>query len=202
MNRRMAKREVNLPAAQEAAKALLFAIGYNTEADPDMQDTPLRMAKALIEMTHGEDSDPSEHLAKQFSAEGYDETVALEGITFTSLCEHHILPFSGTVGVAYLTSDSKEARITGLSKLARVVEGYARRLQTQERMTRQIADAFEQRLHTRGVAVVVQASHSCMACRGVMKAGATMKTVVLRGAYRSDAGARAEVLSLLIGSTK
>ena len=181
-----------------AAASLLTALGYPPDAREDTRDTPVRLFRALYEMTSGEREDPSEHLARQFAPRGYDETVALAGIEFTSLCEHHVLPFTGTAGVAYLPQTGDGAMVVGLSKLARLVEGYARRLQTQERMTVEIADALDQRVPNRGIAVVVEAQHSCMGCRGVRKPNAVMRTVIVRGAYMDHTAARAEVLALLL----
>lgn len=162
-----------------------------------MQDTPARVVRALREMTDGYSVDVRALLTTTFDAHGYDQIVALSKIPYTSLCEHHLLPFSGVAGVAYLPGEGDAARVVGLSKLARVVEVYARRFQLQERMTQQIADAVHVHLHARGVAVVVQGTHACMSCRGVRKPGAVMTTSVMLGRFREDASARAEVLALL-----
>jgi GTP cyclohydrolase I len=179
--------------AESGVRALLEALGHDPSRE-GIKDTPRRVVKALIEMTSGEREDPADHLKVMFDGEHYDETVALAGIPFTSLCEHHLLPFVGFAGVAYLPSDG---RVVGLSKLARVVDVFARRLQLQERLTAQIADAVEQHLRPKGVAVVVEAEHACMACRGIRKTGAVMRTVIVRGVYRDKAEARDEVLQAL-----
>lgn len=165
-----------------------------------MLRTPERFVRALEEMTAGYDEDPAKILSASFQPEGYDEVVALSGIQFVSLCEHHLFPFSGTAGVAYLpASESCEfgARVVGISKLARVVDAFARRLQIQERMTREIADAVQETLKPRGVAVVVRGVHGCMAARGVRKPGAVMTTSVMLGVFREKPEARAEVMRML-----
>jgi GTP cyclohydrolase I len=194
-------------AAVDALRTLLRELGQ----DPDregLRDTPRRVYQALAEMTAGEHESAAEHLAVTFDGGAYDEVVVLAGIPFTSLCEHHLLPFNGTASVAYLpgkvpvAQDSEASctgkyRVVGLSKLARVVDVYARRLQLQEQMTVQIADALEEHLKPRGVAVLVEAAHSCMSCRGVLKTGAVMRTNALRGTFRSNDSLRAEVMALL-----
>jgi GTP cyclohydrolase I len=159
-----------------------------------LKDTPKRAAKALEELTSGYREDPCKHLQVTFPAEGYDEVVALRGVKFVSLCEHHMLPFVGTAALAYLPGD----RIVGLSKLARVVTGYAKRLQVQERLTRQVVEGLVDTLAPRGAAVVIRAHHSCMGIRGACQPGAEMATVALRGVFRDDAAARAEVMGLLL----
>lgn len=177
-----------------AGAALLLRHACGLDADKeDLADTPDRMARALREMTSGRHQDPAEILARTFDADGYDEIVVVRDIEFTSLCEHHVLPFIGRAHVAYLPG----RRVVGLSKIPRLVECFARRLQIQERLTMQIAEAMGRHLEPRGVAVVVEARHECMACRGVRKPGATMVTSSVRGAFRDDAAARAEVLGLL-----
>jgi GTP cyclohydrolase IA len=158
-----------------------------------MTETPDRVLRALAEMTAGYSQDPATILSKTFDADGYDEIVVLRDIPFNSLCEHHVLPFVGTAGVAYLPG----ARVVGLSKLARVVDVYARRFQIQERMTQQIADAVSVALNPRGVAVLVKGRHLCMEVRGVKKTGAEMVTSVVRGVFMEKPQARAEVLDLL-----
>ena len=139
-------------------------------------------------------SNPSEHLQVTF-AEGHDEMVMVRDISFTSLCEHHLVPFMGLAHVAYLPA--LDGRITGLSKLARLVEGYARRLQVQERMTTQIVDALEKELHPRGSLVVLEAEHLCMSMRGVKKPGSSTVTSAVRGVFRTDPAARAEALNYI-----
>ena len=157
-----------------------------------LDETPHRAAKAMIEMTGGYDVDIAS-LFKTFPSEGYDEIVVVSGIPFVSLCEHHLLPFIGRASIAYLPGD----RIVGLSKLARLVEAYARRLQVQERMTRQIADALDEHLTPKGTGVVVEAEHMCMACRGVRTHGVAAVTSSMRGVMRDNPETRAEVLALL-----
>ena len=158
-----------------------------------MLETPARLAKAWHEMTLGYQQRPEDILARTFDADGYDQIVALRGVAYQSLCEHHLLPFTGTVDLAYLPGD----RVVGISKLARLVDCFARRFQIQERMTKQIADALEQHLHARGVVVVVRGVHACMAHRGVLKPEAQMVTSEMRGTFRDNPGARAEALALL-----
>src|SRR5665213_4227839 len=146
------------------------------------------------ELFEGFDTDPGEHLKVTFE-EGHDEIVMVRDISFTSLCEHHLIPFTGLAHVAYLPGP--EGRITGLSKMARLVEGYARRLQVQERMTTQIVEAMERELRPRGSIVVIEAEHFCMSMRGVKKAGATTVTSAVRGSFRTDAASRGEALQFI-----
>jgi GTP cyclohydrolase IA len=174
-------------------RELLDAIGE----DPDREglvETPRRVADMYVELFEGIEVDPGEHLRVTFEA-GHDEMVMVRDIPFTSLCEHHLVPFVGVAHVAYLPGP--EGRITGLSKLARLVEGYARRLQVQERMTTEIVEAMERELSPRGSIVVIEAEHFCMSMRGVKKAGATTVTSAVRGAFRTDASSRAEALQYI-----
>lgn len=157
-----------------------------------MEGTPGRVVRALEEMTAGYRLRAEDVLGTTFDSEGYDEVVALTGIPFHSLCEHHLLPFHGVAHVAYIPVGG---RVVGLSKLARLVELHARRFQLQERMTRDIAADLDRVLAPGGVAVMVRARHSCMEARGIGKA-ATMTTSVLQGAFRDEHDARAEVLAL------
>ena len=173
---------------------LLEVIGENPNRD-GLKDTPRRVIKALRELTKGYQEDAEKLLSATFDV-AYDEMVVLRDIPFWSLCEHHLLPFHGSVDVAYLPG----RRIVGISKLARVVDCYARRLQVQERMTQEIANAVNTHLKPRGVGVVVRASHTCMAMRGVQKA-AHMVTSCLLGDMRTSASARAEFLSLTRSNT-
>lgn len=175
-----------------AGLLLQYACGLDGE-NPDLAETPARMARALEEMTAGRHEDPREVLAKSFDSDGYDEIVAVRDIEFTSLCEHHVLPFVGRASVAYLPGE----RVVGLSKIPRLVETFARRLQLQERMTRQIATALAAGTQARGVAVVVEARHECLACRGARKPTASMVTSCVLGVLRDDPGAKAEALALL-----
>jgi GTP cyclohydrolase I len=158
---------------------------------PGLVDTPRRVLDSLAEMTDGYQADPAEHLGVVFP-DRCDEMVVVTGIDFTSLCEHHLLTFSGRATVAYIP----DGQVVGLSKLARVVDVFAHRLQVQERLTEQIAEAIETHLSPAGVGVVIEATHSCMVCRGVRKPGATMVTSALRGALKDKPAARAEFLTL------
>ena len=177
----------DLAAAERAARDLLRAIGADLNA-PDLVQTPRRVAAAYAELVT-----PADVEATLFPNEGYDELVLVRDITFQSLCMHHLLPFHGEAHVAYLPGDT----IVGISKLARVVEAFARDLQLQERMTQQIADWLEQELAPRGVGVVLSAEHMCMTIRGVRKPGARTVTSAVRGALRDDARTRQELFSLV-----
>jgi GTP cyclohydrolase I len=174
-------------------RELLEAIGEDPNRE-GLLETPRRVADMYVELFEGIEVDPGEHLRVTFEA-GHDEMVMVRDIPFTSLCEHHLVPFVGLAHVAYLPGP--EGRITGLSKLARLVEGFARRLQVQERMTTEIAEAMERELNPRGSIVVIEAEHFCMSMRGVKKAGATTVTSAVRGAFRSDAASRAEALQYI-----
>jgi GTP cyclohydrolase I len=174
-------------------RELLEAIGEDPGRE-GLVETPRRVADMYVELFEGIEVDPGEHLRVTFEA-GHDEMVMVRDIPFTSLCEHHLVPFVGLAHVAYLPGP--EGRITGLSKLARLVEGYARRLQVQERMTTEIVEAMERELSPRGSIVVIEAEHFCMSMRGVKKAGATTVTSAVRGAFRSDAASRAEALQYI-----
>jgi len=187
----MVDQGVDLEAIEAAVFSILKAVGEDPER-PGLLDTPRRVARMYAEMFSGLRANPAKHLRVQFPEE-YRELVLVKDIQFTSMCEHHLLPFNGVAHVAYLP----EGRVTGLSKLARVVEDVARRPQVQERMTQTIADLIEKELQTKGVAVVVQAEHSCMAIRGVKKAGSSTITSDLRGVFKSDPAARAEFYSLI-----
>ena len=163
--------------------------------DPDREgllETPRRVAKMYAEMFEGLKKDPGKHLEVTFPEE-YDELVLVRDIPFTSMCEHHLLPFTGVAHVGYLPN----GRVTGLSKLARVVEEVARRPQVQERMSQTIADLSEERLESAGVAVVIRAEHSCMSIRGVKKHGSNTVTSALRGVFKANQASRAEVMSLI-----
>ena len=165
--------------------------------DPDREglvDTPRRVVKAYEEFFSGYQVDPTDYLERTFEeTDGYDEMIVLRDIAFVSHCEHHILPVLGKAHVAYLPN----RRVVGISKLARVVEAYSRRLQIQERMTAQIANAIETALKPRGIAVVVEAEHQCMTTRGVMKPGVSMVTSRMLGAFREDAKTRLEFESII-----
>ncbi len=174
-------------------RELLEAIGEDPER-AGLRETPRRVADMYRELFEGVDRDPGEHLSVAFE-EGHDEMVMVRDIAFTSLCEHHLVPFTGLAHVAYLPG--AEGRITGLSKMARLVEGYARRLQVQERMTTQIVEAMERVMAPRGSIVVIEAEHFCMSMRGVKKAGSTTVTSAVRGVFRDDAAYRAEALQYI-----
>lgn len=177
---------------EKAIHDLLIALGEDPERD-GLRQTPARVARSFRELLAGQLSDPSQALQTVFSLE-HDEMILVRDIPFYSLCEHHLLPFFGVAHVAYIPS---QGRITGLSKLARVVQGYARRLQVQERLTAQIADAVMTRLTARGAACVIQGEHLCMSMRGIQKPGSKTVTSALRGIMRKDSRTRAEVLSLI-----
>lgn len=173
-----------------AATLLLEMIGEDVERE-GLRDTPRRVAKAFMEMTKGYRENAKEILGTVFDV-GYDEMVILKDVHFVSLCEHHLLPFTGVAHVGYLPGE----KVVGLSKMARLVHCYARRLQIQERMTQQIAKAMEEHLSPRGVAVIVKAQHACMSCRGVKEEKAQMVTSAMLGAMRVGAP-RAEFLRLI-----
>jgi GTP cyclohydrolase I len=178
---------------QELIRELLEAIGEDPTRE-GLRETPRRVAEMYGELFTGIESDPGEHLHVRFEA-GHDEMVMVRDIPFTSLCEHHLVPFVGLTHVAYLPA--ADGRITGLSKLARMVEGFARRLQVQERMTTQIVEAMEKELQPRGSIVVIEAEHFCMSMRGVKKEGMTTVTSAVRGVFRDDARTRAEALQYI-----
>ncbi len=174
-----------------AVREILLAVGENPDRE-GLRDTPQRVARMYEELFSGLNSNPAERLSARFT-ESYDELVVLRDIPFNSVCEHHLMPFEGTAGVAYLP----DGKVVGISKLARVVDDFALRPQVQERLTSQIADVIDEVLQPKGVAVVLRATHTCMTCRGVKKAGSVMVTSAVRGRCRSDARTRSEVMSLL-----
>ncbi len=191
----LARGAVDLVRAEAAVRELLHAIGE----DPDregLKATPGRVARAYAEVFGGLFVDPAEVLETTFD-EGHDELVLVKDIPLYSTCEHHLVPWHGSAAVGYIPG--ADGRITGLSKLARVVDLYARRPQLQERLTSQVADAVMQRLEPRGVIVVVEAEHLCMAMRGVRKPGSRTMTSAVRGIFKSDQRTRAEALSLILG---
>ncbi|HSG33296.1 MAG TPA: GTP cyclohydrolase I FolE [Sphingomonadaceae bacterium] len=178
---------------QEAIRTLIRWAGDDPERE-GLVDTPRRVARAWKEYCAGYAEDPGEHLSRVFEeVGGYDEIVLLKDIPFQSHCEHHMAPIIGKAAIAYLPTD----RVVGISKLARVLRGYARRLQVQERLTAEVATCIEQHLNPRGVAVVIEASHSCMTARGVTTPGVNMITSRVTGAFRKDERTRKEVLSLM-----
>ena len=184
---------VDQPRIERAVREILAAVGE----DPDREgllETPARVARMYAEMFAGLHEDPRVHLQKVFT-EKYDEIVLVRDISFNSMCEHHMLPFMGTAHIGYLPS----GKVVGLSKLARVVESVARRPQVQERMTDTIADLLVEELDARGVAVVVQATHTCMTIRGVRRPGSLCVTSAMRGIFRHNLSSRSEVMSLIYG---
>ena len=186
---------VDVDRVRAAVSELLSAIGEDPERD-GLVNTPVRVAAMYEELFSGLHDDPARHLEVTFAAE-HDEMVMVRDIPFASLCEHHLVPFIGRAHVAYIPAD--DGRITGLSKLARLVDGYARRLQVQERMTSQIADAIASVLSPRGVLVVIEAEHLCISMRGVKKPGTTTITSSVRGLFRSDVATRAEAMQFIRG---
>lgn len=179
---------------EQAVRQILEAVGEDPERE-GLQETPARVARMYAEMFSGLKKNPAAHLQKVFT-ENYDEVVLIKDISFCSMCEHHLLPFTGRAHVGYLP----DGKVVGLSKLARVVEDIARRPQVQERMTDEIARLVETELGARGVAVVLEASHSCMTIRGVRKPGSTCMTSSMRGVFRDNLSSRAEMLGLIMGT--
>jgi len=187
---------VDVARVRAAVAEMLSAIGEDPERD-GLVATPERVAAMYEELFSGLHDDPARHLQVTFAAE-HDEMVMVRDIPFASLCEHHLVPFLGKAHVAYIPAE--DGRITGLSKLARLVDGFARRLQVQERMTTEIADAIEKVLGPRGVLVVIEAEHLCMSMRGVKKPGTVTVTSSVRGLFRSDVATRAEAMQFIRGN--
>jgi len=185
---------VDIPGdVREAVKTLIRWAGDDPERE-GLLDTPKRVAKAWREYARGYAEDPAGHLSRTFEeVGGYDEIVLLKDIPFQSHCEHHMAPIIGKASIAYLPRD----RVVGISKLARVLHGYARRLQVQERLTAQVADTIWEHLQPKGVAVVIEASHACMTARGVNTPGVVMTTSRMMGTFREDERSRREVLALM-----
>ncbi|MCU1603564.1 MAG: cyclohydrolase 1 [Modestobacter sp.] len=186
---------VDLARAEAAVRELLLAVGEDPDR-PGLQDTPARVARAYAETFAGLGQDPAEILATTFD-EGHDELVLVRDIPMYSTCEHHLVPFHGMAHVGYIPG--ADGRVTGLSKLARLVDVFARRPQVQERMTRQIADALHEGLKPQGVVVVIEAEHLCMAMRGIRKPGSRTVTSAVRGIFRDNPATRAEAMSLVLG---
>ena len=184
---------VDLPRIEAAVREILAAIGEDPTRD-GLLDTPARVARMYAEVTSGLREVPEHHLRVTFEA-GHDEMVMVKDIALSSLCEHHLVPFLGRAHVAYIPND--DGRVTGLSKLARLVDGYSRRPQVQERLTTQVADAIEQTLQPKGVLVVIEAEHLCMSMRGVRKPGATTVTSAVRGLFRRNPATRAEAMRFI-----
>ncbi|MDQ2649185.1 MAG: GTP cyclohydrolase I FolE [Actinomycetota bacterium] len=185
---------MDLDRIAKAVREILEAIGEDPDRD-GLLDTPERVARMYAEVCSGLHEEPGEHLTVTFDAH-HDEMVLVRDIPLQSLCEHHLVPFMGMAHVAYIPG--KDGRITGLSKIARLVEGYSRRLQVQERLTGQIADAMEATLEPRGVMVVIEAEHLCMSMRGVKKAGSTTVTSAVRGLFRENIATREEAMRFLV----
>lgn len=189
---------VDRPRIERAVREILEAIGENPDRDGLLR-TPARVAAMFEEISSGLHSDPADHLTVTFEAD-HDEMVMVRDIPLYSICEHHLVPFHGRAHVAYIPGE--DGRITGLSKIARLVEGFARRPQVQERMTTQIADAIQRVLQPAGVFVVVEAEHLCMSMRGIRKPGSTTITSAVRGLFKENVATRAEAMSFLGISTR
>jgi len=181
--------------AEAAVRELLTAVGEDP-GRPGLKDTPARVARAYAETFAGLWQDPGEVLATSFD-EDHDELVLVKDIPMYSTCEHHLVPFHGVAHIGYIPGE--DGRVSGLSKLARLVEVYARRPQVQERMTSQIADALDDVLGPRGVLVIIEAEHLCMAMRGIRKPGSTTVTSAVRGIFRTSQATRSEAMSLVLG---
>ncbi|MBA3419358.1 MAG: GTP cyclohydrolase I FolE [Geodermatophilaceae bacterium] len=186
---------VDIPRAEAAVRELLFAVGEDPDR-PGLRDTPSRVARAYNEMFAGLYVDPENVLQTVFD-EDHEELVIVKDIALFSTCEHHLVPFHGAAHVGYIPNTA--GKITGLSKLARLVDLYARRPQVQERLTSQIADALVRRLEPRGAIVVIDAEHLCISMRGVRKPGSRTVTSAVRGSLRKNATTRAEAMSLILG---
>ncbi len=181
---------MDLARIAKAVREILEAIGEDPDRD-GLVDTPERVARMYAEICSGIHEEPGEHLTVTFEA-SHDEMVLVRDIPIYSMCEHHMVPFIGKAHVAYIPG--KDGRITGLSKIARLVEGFSRRLQVQEKLTVQIADAMEETLEPRGVMVVIEAEHLCMSMRGVQKSGSTTVTSAVRGLFRENVATREEAM--------
>jgi GTP cyclohydrolase I len=187
-------KKIDSAKIENAIRDILQALGEDT-AREGIKLTPKRVANMYAELLAGNREDPADHVKSLFR-EKCDEIVLLRDIPFYSICEHHLLPFIGKAHVAYLPAEF----VIGVSKLARVVDCFARRLQVQERLTAQIADFLNEHLKPKGVAIVLEAAHSCMTIRGIKKPGSIMVTSALRGIFKKDPRSRAEVLSLMHNS--
>ncbi len=185
------KNGVDVERIENAVREILEAVGEDLQRE-GIKKTPARVARMYAELLGGMNEDPKKHLESVFT-ENYDEIVLLREIPFYSICEHHLMPFIGVAHVAYLP----KGKVLGVSKLARIVDSFARRLQVQERLTDQIADFLMTNLKPLGVAVVLEASHSCMTIRGIKKPGSIMVTSSLRGAFKSDPRTRGEIMTLI-----
>jgi len=184
---------VDLPRIEAAVAEILAALGEDVDRD-GLRETPARVARMYAEVCCGEHDDPARHLIKTFDVD-HDEMVMVRDIPLYSLCEHHLLPFFGRAHVAYIPR--RGGMITGLSKLARLVDGYARRLQVQERLTSQVADAIQRTLDPQGTLVVIEAEHLCMSMRGVAMPGAMTITSAVHGVFRDDMSTRLEAMRFI-----
>lgn len=184
---------VDLKRIQAAVREILLAVGEDPERE-GLRETPARVARMYAEMFSGLRENPRHHLRRTFTQK-YDEMVLVKDISFNSMCEHHLLPFMGKAHVAYLPN----GKVVGLSKIPRVVESLAHRPQVQEKMTEELADMLMTELTARGVAVVLEATHTCMSIRGVRKTGSVTTTSAMRGGFKDHASTRAELMALIYG---
>jgi len=191
----MISKKIDIDRIEKAVREILLAIGEDTDRE-GLQETPVRVARMYKELFSGMRENPQKHIKSVFS-EKCEEIVLLKDIPFYSTCEHHLMPFIGSAHVAYLPCE----KVLGVSKIARIVDSFAKRLQIQERLTSQVADFIMDNLQPQGVAVVMEASHSCVTIRGVQKPGSVMVTSALRGIFKKDIRSRNEVLSLMHKST-
>jgi GTP cyclohydrolase I len=188
--------QVDMPRIEQAVREILHAVGENPDRE-GLRETPARVARMYAELFRGLHEDPRVHLQKFFT-EKYDEVVLLRDISFNSMCEHHMLPFVGKAHVGYLP----DGKVIGLSKIARVVESVSRRPQVQERMTEQIANLLVDELGAKGVAVVIEATHTCMTVRGIRKPGSMCVTSAMKGIFRTNLSSRSEVMTLIYGDRR
>ncbi len=192
-NNREGNAAIDVARIERAVLEILLAIGEDPQRE-GLRQTPARVARMYAELFSGLHTDPEQHL-EVFFDENHHELVALRDIPFNSMCEHHLMPFEGKAHIAYIPG----GKVVGLSKLARIVDIYSRRPQLQERLTSQIADLLSKKVQVRGCAVVIEAVHTCMTCRGVKKPGSVMVTSALRGVLHTNQSTRAEALALLAG---
>jgi GTP cyclohydrolase I len=188
--------EVDRPRIERAVREILAAVGEDPNRE-GLRETPARVARMYAELFSGLHDDPRRHLRKFFT-EKYDEMVLVRDISFNSMCEHHMLPFTGVAHIGYVPS----GKVVGLSKLARVVESVSHRPQVQERMTEEIANLLIEELDVKGVAVVIEATHSCMTIRGVRKPGSVCVTSAMKGIFRSNLSSRSEIMTLIYGDRR
>src|SRR4051812_29849803 len=188
--------QIDLPRIERAVREILAAVGEDP-AREGLRETPARVARMYAELFSGLHDEPKVHLRKFFT-EKYDEMVLVRDISFNSMCEHHLLPFTGVAHIGYVPN----GKVVGLSKLARVVESVSHRPQVQERMTEEIANLLIHELDVKGVAVVIEASHSCMTIRGVRKPGSMCVTSAMKGIFRANLSSRSEVMTLIYGDRR